>query len=261
MALQLGGAAAGTRPLRGVRSMTVGGGPVDAAALRRAEESLGTTILRVFGMSECLGHTSPLPADPPDVRLGRDGRPFPGTELRAVDAAGRVLGVGEVGRAEVRGPSLFLGYARGGKVEPPELTADGLFPTGDLVMAYEDGTVRIMGREKDVIIRGGRNIDITEVERAAATHPRVSEVCVVPVPDDVLGERVAALVVTRDGAAMRLDEVTGHLHDLGLSKTKWPEYVFAVDELPQTRVGKLSRADARRLARELHARRAGTARE
>jgi len=251
MALQLGTAAAGSRPLRGVRAITVGGGPMEAAALRRAEESLGTRILRVFGMSECLGHTSPAPDDPPEIRLGRDGRPFPGTELRAVDADGRPVPPGQPGRARVRGPSLFLGYARGGKVEPPDLTADGFLPTGDLLVADADGTVTIMGREKDVIIRGGRNIDITEVERAIASHPRVAQVCVAPVPDEVLGERAAALIVPADGDDMRLDEVTSHLHDMGLSRAKWPEYVFTVADLPQTAVGKLSRSDARDLAREL----------
>jgi len=255
MALQLGAVAAGSRVLSGVRAITVGGGPMDAGALGRAEESLGTRILRVFGMSECLGHTSPAPDDPPEIRLGRDGRPFPGTELRAVDPDGRPVRPGEVGRGEVRGPSLFLGYARGGKLDPPDLTADGFLPTGDLLIVDTDGTVTIMGREKDVIIRGGRNIDITEVERAIASHPRVAQVCVAPVPDEILGERAAALVVPVDGGHLRLDEVTGHLHGLGLSKAKWPEFVFAVADLPQTAVGKLSRAGARDLARDLHARR------
>lgn len=253
MALQLGAAAAGSRALQGVRSITVGGGPMDAGTLARAETSLGTRILRVFGMSECLGHTSPAPGDPPEIRLGRDGRPFPGTEVRAVDGDGVVLPAGEMGRAQVRGPSLFLGYARNGKLDPPELTADGFFPTGDLVMANEDGTISILGREKDVIIRGGRNIDITEIERAVAGHPRVGAVCVVPVPDEVLGERVAALIVT-EGGPVGLDQITGYLREVGLSKAKWPEFVFSVEELPQTKVGKISRAGARDLAAELHAR-------
>ncbi|MFD0487747.1 class I adenylate-forming enzyme family protein [Saccharopolyspora spinosporotrichia] len=113
MALQLGAAAAGSRALAGMRSITVGGGPMEAAVLARAERSLGTRILRVFGMSECLGHTSPRPEDPEGTRLGRDGIPFPGTEVRAVDEAGEPVPPGVAGRAQVRGPSLFLGYARG----------------------------------------------------------------------------------------------------------------------------------------------------
>ena len=96
----------------------------------------------------------------------------------------------------------------------------------------------------------------TGIERAVASHPRVAQVCVVPVPDEVLGERVAALVVTADGAAMALDEVTAHLHGVGLSKGKWPEHVFTVEALPQTKVGKISRADARDVAHRLLTQRA-----
>lgn len=252
MALQMGTAAAGSHALAGVRSITVGGGPMDRAALARAERSLGTRILRVFGMSECLGHTSPSPEDPEEIRLGRDGRPFAGTDLRAVSPSGAVKTVGETGQAQVRGPSLFLGYARGGTVDPVPLTPDGFFPTGDLLATHDDGTVTIMGREKDVIIRGGRNIDITEIERAVAGHPRIEQACVVPVPDELLGERVALLVVSRDGGELGLDEVTGYLHEGGLAKTKWPEYVFTVVDLPQTKVGKLDRKGARELARQHH---------
>lgn len=251
MALQMGAEAAGSGALRRVRSITVGGGPMDRGALARAERSLGTKILRVFGMSECLGHTSPGPGDPEEVRLGRDGRPFPGTDVRAITPDGRVAGPGVTGRAQVRGPSLFLGYAREGRVDPPRLTADGYFPTGDLLTTHEDGTISIMGREKDVIIRGGRNIDITEIERAIAGHPRVASVCVAAVPDEVLGERVALLVVTEDGRDIGLAEVTGYLEDAGLSKGKWPEYVYSVAELPQTKVGKIDRAGARDLAARL----------
>ncbi|MCI3273606.1 class I adenylate-forming enzyme family protein [Streptomyces cylindrosporus] len=255
MALQMGSAAAGSKVLDGVRSITVGGGPMDRGALARAERSLGTRILRVFGMSECLGHTSPSPDDPEEIRLGRDGRPFPGTELRAVAADGSVLAPGVTGQAQVRGPSLFLGYARDGKVEPPALTPDGFFPTGDLLVTGEDGTVTVMGREKDVIIRGGRNLDITEIERAVASHPAVARVCVTPVPDPLLGERAAVLVVIEDGSPeLSLEEITAHLARTGMSKAKWPEFAFIVAELPQTTVGKLDRSGARRLAHDLHAR-------
>ncbi|MBA2812767.1 acyl--CoA ligase [Streptomyces sp. KM273126] len=251
MALQMGSEAAGSGVLGSVASITVGGGPMDRGALARAERSLGTKILRVFGMSECLGHTSPSPEDPEEIRLGRDGRPFPGTDLRAVTPEGRAAGTGVSGPAQVRGPSLFLGYARDGRVDPPALTEDGYFATGDLLMTHEDGTVTVMGREKDVIIRGGRNIDITEIERAVARYPRLARACVVAVPDEVLGERVALLVVTEDGGDIDLAEITGHLESTGLSKTKWPEFVYGVEELPQTKVGKLDRGTARELARRL----------
>ncbi len=87
--------------------MTVGGGPMDAGALGRAEEVLGTKFLRVFGMSECLGHTTPRPGEDAEIRLARDGRPFSGTEVRVVDEDGRPLADGEVGAAQVRGPEAL----------------------------------------------------------------------------------------------------------------------------------------------------------
>lgn len=252
MALQLASAAGDDTPLRSLRAMTIGGGPMEQAALARAERRLGTRILRVFGMSECLGHTTPRLGDADDVRLGTDGRPFPGTELRTVDPDGVPVPPGEVGRAQVRGSSLFLGYARAGGVEAPALTADGFFATGDLMSVRADGVVTVRGREKDVIIRGGRNVDIVEVETALAAHPAVEQACIVPVPDELLGERVAALVVTKDDD-LDLNAVTRHLGERGLAKGKWPEYVFRVAELPLNRVGKLSRVDAAKLAQELRA--------
>jgi acyl-CoA synthetase (AMP-forming)/AMP-acid ligase II len=250
MALQLSIRPSAEGKLSGVIAMTVGGGPMNAGALGRAEQTLGTRIIRVFGMSECLGHTTTRPADDAEIRLGTDGRPFPGTEVRAVDGDGRPLPVGTVGAAQVRGPSLFVGYARNGRPAPPELTDDGFLPTGDLVRLDGNGTMSVLGREKQIIIRGGRNIDINEVEAAVARIPSISQVCVVPVPDEMLGERPAALVVATD-PGLTLESVIGFLDESGVPKSKWPEFVFVVPDLPQNRVGKLSRPDAVSLATRL----------
>ena len=250
MALQLSVRPSGAGRLTGLRAMTVGGGPMDAGALGRAEQVLGTKIIRVFGMSECLGHTTTGPGEDAETRLACDGRPFPGTEVRAVDEDGRPLPPGQVGDAQVRGPSLFVGYARGGRPQPPGLTSDGFLPTGDLVRLNSDGTITVLGRQKQIIIRGGRNIDINEVESAVARIPAVAQVCVVPVPDEMLGERVAALVVSTS-PGLSLSDVTSHLESEGFPKAKWPEFVFVVPDLPQNRVGKLSRPDAVSLATRL----------
>ncbi|MDQ1181673.1 class I adenylate-forming enzyme family protein [Rhodococcus sp. SORGH_AS_0301] len=250
MALQLSLVENGAGRLAGMRAMTVGGGPMNASALERAEQFLGTTFLRVFGMSECLGHTTATPDDDPRLRLGTDGRPFPGTIVRAVNGAGEDVGTGEIGDAQVRGPSMFVGYARGGQVAAPTLTDDGYLPTGDLVEVATHGTITVMGRQKQIIIRGGRNIDINEVEAAVAGVPGIVQVCVVPIPDELLSERAGALVVT-DGRALGLAEVTDGLSRRGVPRHNWPEYVFAVDDLPQNRVGKLSRPDAVRMAARL----------
>ncbi len=252
MALQLAAAVPEQGVLRRMRAITVGGGPMERESLGRAERALGTRILRVFGMSECLGHTSPRLDDDVAIRLGRDGRPFPGTDVRTVGQDGEPVPAGQPGRAQVKGPSLLLGYARNGTLEAPTLTADGYFPTGDILVIHDDATVSVRGREKDVIIRGGRNIDVAEVETAVLSHPRVGQACVVPVPDELLGERVAALVVSV-GASIDLAELTRHLGEVGLSKTKWPEFVFEVGEIPQNLVGKVARPQVRELAEALHA--------
>jgi acyl-CoA synthetase (AMP-forming)/AMP-acid ligase II len=250
MALQLSRQPGAEGALNAMRAMTVGGGPMDAGALQRAEVLLGTTILRVFGMSECLGHTTPRIDETPEIRLGRDGRPFPGTVIRAVEPDGSLCRPGKVGLAQVKGPSLFVGYARAGVPVPPDLTDDGFLPTGDLVEVFADGTIRVAGRQKQLIIRGGRNIDINEVESAIAQMPCIAQVCVVPVPDELLGERAAALIVAPE-MEPSLSDVTAFLHELGLSKSKWPEYVYCVPDLPQNRVGKLSRPDAVQVATNL----------
>ncbi|GAB2928810.1 acyl-CoA synthetase [Rhodococcus aerolatus] len=250
MALQLSLVPGSAGSLEAMTAMTVGGGPMNAGALERAEQALGTRFLRVYGMSECLGHTTSRPGDPAATRVGTDGRPFPGTDFRVVQEADEAVGVGTTGRAQVRGPSLFVGYARHGVAQPPVLTADGFLPTGDLARVDADGTITILGREKQVIIRGGRNIDVNEVESALARMTPVAQVCVVPVPDEMLGERAAALVVSPD-RALTLDDVREHLAAEGLAKFKWPEFVHVVPDLPHNRVGKLSRPAAAALATSL----------
>lgn len=256
MALQLSLVPGSDGRLSSLRAMTVGGGPMNAAALERAETTLGTRFLRVFGMSECLGHTSPRPDDDPAVRLGRDGRPFPGTDVRVVGEDGRALPAGQEGRVQVSGPSLFTGYARTGRAQLPDLTPDGYLPTGDLGRLGADGFLEVSGREKQVIIRGGRNIDVNEVEAALADLPQVAQVCVVPVPDELLGERVAALLVSVE--PLDLAGVQRGLEAAGFPKAKWPEFVHVVDDLPQNRVGKLNRTAAVSLAAHLSGAGSGT---
>ncbi|WP_216695207.1 class I adenylate-forming enzyme family protein [Dietzia psychralcaliphila] len=250
MALQLTLVDGAEGALSAMRAMTVGGGPMNQKALHDAEVKLDTTLLRVFGMSECLGHTTPSPSDDVEVRLGRDGRPFPGTEVRVVDETGAVLEPGELGSLQVRGPSLFVGYAREGVPVAPDVNAEGFLATGDRAVIHDDGSVSIRGREKDLIIRGGRNIDINEVEGALAAIPGIHQVCVVPVPDPVLGERTAALVVS-EGEPLGLDQIRRHLEAADFPKFKWPEFVRSVSVLPQSRVGKLDRKGAASLAAEI----------
>ena len=147
---------------------------------------------------------------------------------------------------------MFVGYARDGRAQPPELTADGFLPTGDLVRIDPEGTITVLGRQKQIIIRGGRNIDVNEVEAAVAR-----------IPVRRAGLRGPACPTSCSASAWphswcpparRSGWPTSpsHLAAEGFPKAKWPEFVFDVPDLPQNRVGKLSRPDAVRLAAELH---------
>jgi acyl-CoA synthetase (AMP-forming)/AMP-acid ligase II len=123
---------------------------------------------------------------------------------------------------------------------------DGWFDTGDIAVIAEDTSIRITGRAKDMIIRGGENIPVAQVEEALLTLHAVREVALVPVPDDRLGERACAVIVTTDGIAVDLPVIQSHLAKLGMAKQYWPEFVLAVESLPRTGSGKVLK-HARRL--------------
>ena len=186
--------------LRSLRGISAGSG--SDALYTEAERRFGFAIRRMYGLSECLGHAL-MPLDAPaERRMSRDGLPFEGIEAMVLDqGSGEPLGPGEVGEYVVRGPSLFIGY-----LGRPELTAEsvgegGFLRTGDLMSIDDLGYVKYVGRLKDVIRRGGVNIDPMEVERVLIQHPGVADVSVVGLPDPRLGETAVAAVETADGPA------------------------------------------------------------
>jgi acyl-CoA synthetase len=242
-----------TRRLTSMKALAVGGSANSAELVGLAQERLGLEVLRMFGMSECLGHASTRLSDPPERKLHYDGVPFPGTSLEAYDEQGRVLPRGQVGQAGVRGPSLFRGYVPGLGAEQAKMTPDGALLTGDLLVRDEEGFVRIVGRVKDQIIRGGLNIDPAEVELALSRHPAVLEVAVVGRPDSRLGERICAVLVPRPGLRPALEELLAYLEGQGMAKYKWPEFLHLVDRLPKTEFAKLDK----KLIRQQIAREAG----
>ena len=140
----------------------------------------------------------------------------------------------------MRGPELCLGY-----LDPADtaaaFTADGWFRTGDLARLGPDGDVTIVGRAKDIVVRGGENISLKEVEDYLAAHPHVADVAIVGVPDDVLGERACAFVVPRDGVAPTLPELASYLSGQGIARHKLPEYLLIVDTFPRTLSGKIQK--------------------
>jgi acyl-CoA synthetase len=225
-----------------LRSAAVGGSAMTPELIEDADRLLGLRALRMFGMSECMGHCSTKPEHSLEQRQGCDGVPFPGTEEEAFDEQSRVLPRGARGQAGVRGPSLFLGYAEGLGAGQERMTEDGFYLTGDEIVRDEEGFVRVVGRIKDQIIRGGFNIDPAEIEAALLRHPAIAEAAVVAVPERKLGEQACAVCRILPGQpAMDLAALLGHLEQLGLSRKKWPEHLVLVDCMAVTATGKMDK--------------------
>jgi cyclohexanecarboxylate-CoA ligase len=222
-----------------LRVFVCGGAPVPRELVRRASVAMGADINSCWGMSEIGAITLTSPEDPEERVFDSDGSVLPGCRLRIVDADGKVLEPGEEGRLLARACSLFGGY-----LERPDLRgldAEGWFDTGDLARLDAEGYLRITGRSKDIIIRGGENIPVVEIENLIFGHPDVAEVAVVAMPDPRLGERACAFVAVRPGAALTLADLTSHLLARGTAKTYLPERLEVVDALPRTPSGKIQK--------------------
>ncbi|HEY4083061.1 MAG TPA: class I adenylate-forming enzyme family protein [Burkholderiaceae bacterium] len=232
-----------------LRALAVGGSAMTPELVANAEKYLGIRALRMFGMSECMGHASTRPSDPIAVRRMSDGKSFAGTLDVAFDAEHRQLAQGQRGQAGVRGPSLFLGYAKGLGDSDATFTADGFFLTGDEIVVQPDGYLQVVGRIKDQIIRGGYNIDPAEVEAALLKHPAIAAVAIVAVPERLLGEQACAVCCLRAGVPQPdLEALKQHLQEIGLSKKKWPEHLLIVEELSLTATGKVDKKQMSRMA-------------
>ena len=217
----------------------LGGSPVPAAVTQRAAD-LGIKAFRSYGSTEHPSITGSLIEAPEVKRLTTDGRPLPGVELRLDDD----------GEISSRGPDCFVGYI------DPSLTAevfdeDGWYRTGDVGVLDDDGYLTITDRISDIIIRGGENISAAEIEELLMGMDQIAEVCVVAEPDTRLGEHAAAVLRVRDGMAPpTMEQVRAHLAGAGLTQQKWPEALYAVDELPRTPSGKVQKFVLRRQLRE-----------
>ena len=198
-----------------------------------------------YGMTETCSHQYTLPNDDPRLIVESCGRACPGYEIRIFDPEDPncELKAGEIGQIGGRGASLMLGYFDDQKSTEDSFNRNGWFMTGDLGWVDENGYLRITGRKKDVIIRGGHNIYPAKIEALAAMHDAVHRVAAVPVPDQRLGERVCLAVMVRPGKSVEAEEILRHLDDAGLSKYDMPEFFLRVDEIPLTASGKIRKRD------------------
>jgi cyclohexanecarboxylate-CoA ligase len=215
------------------------GAPIPRVLVERATERLGAAVLSGWGMTENGCVTCCRIGDPPERVFGTDGGPIEGAEVRVVDNDGRPVPVGTEGRLQARGPCHFLGYLK--KPELYGIDADGWFDTGDLAQMTADGYIRISGRSKDIIIRGGENIPVVEVEEALYRHPAIQDAAVVAMPDPRLAERACAFVTLKPGVTLDMRNLQQHLEAQRLSKTYWPERLEIVPEMPRTASGKIQK--------------------
>jgi len=171
---------------------------------------------------------------------------LPHAELRVVDDIGREVPCGTKGELQCRGSSLFVGYY--GRPDLYEVDAQGWFATGDLATMDEDGYIRIVGRSKDIIIRGGENIPVVEVENLIHEMSQVMEVAIVGMPDERLGDRSCAFVSLHDGQELTLECLTEFLEGRNLARQYLPEKLVVIDDMPKTPAGKLQKFKLRELA-------------
>ena len=196
-------------------------------------------VLSSYGMTECPGVTAIRPDDTEQRIQGTSGKLTPGTELRVVDPAGRLLGPGQEGELLVRGPQLFSGYVDPA-LEEDAFDADGFFRSGDLGIVDEDGYVRVTGRIKDIIIRNGENISALEIENVLSTHPAISDVAVIGLPDARTGERCCAVVDLAPGRTLTLEDVADFCRAAGIARQKIPEQL-ELGPVPRNSMGKIEK--------------------
>jgi cyclohexanecarboxylate-CoA ligase len=236
-----------------LRIFACGGADVPPDLIRAACERLGCVTVRVYGSTEFPTLTAGAVTDPLEKRATTDGRPIGLAEARVITDDGAPAGPGVVGDLFARGPEAFLGYL--GRPSNSCFTDDGWFDTGDRALVDAEGYVQIVGRSKDIIVRGGENLSAKEIEDLLYAHPDIREVAIVAIPDMVLVERACAVVVPRTGSNLRLADLVEFLGRLGIAKQKYPERLEIVDVLPRTPTGKVQKFRLRehvaaRMARE-----------
>jgi acyl-CoA synthetase len=244
--------AAGDRDLSSLRVLFTGGEAISPVRAREFEQRTGCRVLNFYGSNETGLLSGTAVGDPLERRLTTGGRVVPEMQVRLYATDGRRIdGDRGEGRPACKGPATTLGYWGDDDANRQLFTDDGWMFMGDLVRIDDDGWLSVVARTADFIIRGGKNISAPAVEEEVATHPSVSLVAAVPVPDERLGERVGVFVELRPGAEIDLAALTAHLAERGVSREWWPEHLWVLPSLPRSSGGKVAKSELRELASTL----------
>ncbi|EMY7306450.1 medium-chain fatty-acid--CoA ligase [Escherichia coli] len=227
--------------LSALRFFLCGGTTIPKKVARECQQR-GIKLLSVYGSTESSPHAVVNLDDPLSRFMHTDGYAAAGVEIKVVDDARKTLPPGCEGEEASRGPNVFMGY-----FDEPELTAraldeEGWYYSGDLCRMDEAGYIKITGRKKDIIVRGGENISSREVEDILLQHPKIHDACVVAMPDERLGERSCAYVVLKaPHHSLSLEEVVAFFSRKQVAKYKYPEHIVVIEKLPRTASGKIQK--------------------
>ncbi|GAB2538871.1 cyclohexanecarboxylate-CoA ligase [Simplicispira piscis] len=230
-----------------LRTFLCAGAPIPGPLVEQARAALGAKIVSAWGMTENGAVTLTQLDDADERSFSTDGCPLPGVEVKVVDGDDKPLPAGEIGKLMLRSCSNFGGY-----LHRPHLNgtdADDWFDTGDLARIDAQGYIRITGRSKDVIIRGGENIPVVEIESLLYRHPAVAMAAIVAYPDERLGERACAVVVPKPGQSIDLPGVVEYLKAQKVAVQYIPERLVVMDAMPATPSGKIQKFKLRELMR------------
>lgn len=242
-----GAVEAGEATTEAFNTFCCAGAPIPPVLIERAHKVLGMRLCSAWGMTENGAVTVTEPARALEMSGISDGRPLRGMEVKVVDPAGQAVATGVSGELLVRGASLFAGYLK--RPHLNGVNAEGWFDTGDVATVDAAGYIRITGRSKDVVIRGGENIPVVEIENLLYQHPAVSVVAIVGYPDKRLGERVCAFVTVKEGARFSFEEMVAYLESRQVARQYFPERLEIAEALPRTPSGKLQKFKLRTAAK------------
>jgi len=227
-----------------------GAAEISPETIKKFEEKFGVPVYEGYGLTEATVASTMNPVG--ERKIGSIGKPIPGHEVAIMDDNGNILPAGKIGEIVVRGENVMKGYFKDEKATSEVIDKDGWLHTGDMGYKDQDDFFFIVGRKKDMLIRGGENIYPKEIENFIQEHPKVLEAAVIGVPDAIMGEEVKAYVIKKD-ETLSEDELRAYLKTK-LAEYKMPKYISFIpyDEMPRNPMGKIMKKDLRERAKKEH---------